>query len=377
VLFLPLVAGGVSESNRFNQRAAGIGADRYLAAGLGLDREEYAFDSAVNAANAKRAFDALEQRLRDEPGVEAVAYADRLPVEDQFKYQIAVDTLAGAPNNTLRRSTLVHVSEGFFAAFGTDVLSGRRFQPLDFETGRVMLVNQSFARNVFGELAPIGQRVRIVGGEVSTVGGDDWYEIVGLVRDFGWQLPRPEEQSAMYLPSRPIVGQAGQIVVRASDPTAFAQRLRTIAADVDPGIRLYDVKSLGDAGGGEAQANWTLTAVAWLVATIVMLLSAMGIHALMSFTVSRRTREIGIRAALGADARRIVWGVFSRALLQLGLGLVVGSALAVLIGVNSPAEWLLLAGANAVMLVVGMAACALPVRRALAIDPAEALRAEG
>jgi putative ABC transport system permease protein len=376
VLFLPLVAGGVFESNRFNQRAEGIGAERFLTAGLGLDREEYAFDSVTNAAHARRAFDELAQRLAEEPGVLGVAYADRLPVEDQFKYSIEVDTLAGAPAGSARRSTLVHVSGGFFSTFGTEVLAGRGFQPLDFESGAVMVVNQSFARHVFKDVNPIGQRVRIVSGEVSTVGGETWYEIVGMVRDFGWQLPRPEEQSAMYLPSRPVVGQAGQLVVRAADPAAFAPRMRRLAADVDPGIRLYEVKGLGDAGGGEAQANWTLTAVAWLVAFIVMLLSAMGIHALMSFTVARRTREIGIRAALGAGPRRIVFGIFSRAFLQIGGGLVVGSGLAYLIGVGSTRQLLLLIGANILMLVVGLVACALPVRRALRIDPSEALRAE-
>jgi ABC-type antimicrobial peptide transport system permease subunit len=174
-----------------------------------------------------------------------------------------------------------------------------------------------------------------------------------------------------------VVGQAGQLVVRSSDPAAFAQRMRRLAADVDPGIRLYDVKGLGDAGGGEAQANWTLTAVAWLVAFIVMLLSAMGIHALMSFTVARRTREIGIRVALGAGPRRIVFGIFARAFLQIGAGLVVGSGLAYLMGVESTRQMLLLIGANVIMLLVGLAACALPVTRALRIDPSEALRAEG
>lgn len=376
VLFLPLVAGGVFESNRFNQRAEGIGAERYLAAGLGLDREDYMLDSATNAAHARRAFDDLERRIAEEPGVEAVAYADRLPVEDQFKYRIEVDTTAGAPTDGLRSSTLVHVSGGFFRAFGTEVLAGRAFEPLDFEGGKVMLVNQSFVRHVLADRNPVGQRVRIVSGEVSSVGGDDWYEIVGMVRDFGWQLPRPEEQSAMYLPSRPVVGQAGQLVVRAADPAAFGSRIRKMVAEVDPAIRLSDIKALGDAGGGEAAANWTLAAVAWIVALLVLLLSAMGIHALMSFTVARRAREIGIRAALGAGPRRIVVGIFSRALLQIGLGLVVGSTLAVVAGVGSTRQLLLLLGANLLMLAVGLAACAVPVRRALRIDPSEALRAE-
>ena len=133
----------------------------------------------------------------------------------------------------------------------------------------------------------------------------------------------------MYRPSLPLVGRAGQLAVRVRDPEAFAARLRTVADDVDPTIRLTDIKPLAQAGGGEAQANWALTGVAWLISFIVLLLSATGIHSLMSFTVARRTREIGIRAALGASPGRIVASIFSRALLQISAGLLVGSGLAV------------------------------------------------
>ena len=106
----------------------------------------------------------------------------------------------------------------------------------------------------------------------------------------------------MYLPSLPVVGSAAQLAVRARDAEDLAIRLRKIAAEADPTIQLSEVKPLGLAGGGEAQMNWVLTSVAWLVGFIVLLLSATGIHALMSFTVARRTREIGIRMA-GAATR--------------------------------------------------------------------------
>ena len=377
VAFLPLAAGGVFESNRFRQRAEGIHAERYLIAGVAMDREDYAMDSAAFAARARARVDELERRLRSEPGVERVAFSDRLPVEDQFKYEIEVDTLTGAFSTGLRQSTLVHVSPGFFATFGTSVIAGRDFAPLDFETGRVLIVNESFARHVFGGRNAIGQRVRIVTGEVESVGGKDWYEIVGMVKDFGWQLPEPQEQSAMYRPSLPLVGRAGQLAVRVRDPESFATRLRTVAAEVDPAIRLIEVKPLAMAGGGEAQINWALTGVAWLVSFIVLLLSATGIHSLMSFTVARRTREIGIRVAVGASPGRIVTGIFSRAFLQISAGVLVGTGLAALLGLGSMREVLLLLAADAIMLLVGLTACLVPLRRALRIDPTEALRTEG
>jgi cell division protein FtsX len=376
VAFLPLAAGGVFESNRFRQRAEGIRAERYLTADVGIDRENHALDSTAFAARARLSFDELERRLSAEPGVEQVTFADRLPVMDQFKYRIEVDTMMGAPSSGLRTSTLVNVSRGFFAAFGTSVVAGRDFAPLDFETGRVLIVNQSFARHVFGDRNVIGQRVRIVGGEDNSVAREEWYEIVGLVRDFGWQLPLPHEQSAMYRPRLPMPNVRVSLAVRVRDRDAFATRLRTIAASVDPTIRLTDVQPLAQVGGGEARINWALTSVAWLISFIVVLLSATGIHSLMSFTVSRRTREIGIRAALGARPGRIVAGIFSRAFVQISAGVLAGSALAALLGLRSTREVLLLLAANGIMLLVGLSACALPLIRALRIDPTEALRAE-
>ncbi|CAA9301169.1 MAG: Acidobacterial duplicated orphan permease (function unknown) [uncultured Gemmatimonadetes bacterium] len=376
VALLPLAGGGVFESNRFRQRAEGIGAERYLTATVDMDREYYGADSAAFATRARQSYDELERRLGAEPGVESVTFADRLPVMDQFKYGFEVDTAAGAPATGLRTSTMVNVSRGFFATFGASVATGRDFVPLDYETGRVVIVNESFARHVFGGRNPIGQRIRILAGEHSAE-SKEWYEIVGMVRDFGWQLPLPQEQSAVYRPRLPGPGADASLAVRVRDPEAFATRLRAISAAVDPTIRLTGVQPLAQVGGGEAQMNWTLTSIAWLVALTVLVLSATGIHALMSFTVSRRTREIGIRAALGATPGRIVAGIFSRAFLQIGVGVLAGSALAALFGLGSVRQVLLLLAADGLMLAVGLAACALPLRRALTIDPTDALRAEG
>lgn len=376
VAFIPLAADGVAESNRFAQRADGIGAERYLTASVAVDREDHMADPVAFAARGRASFDELERRLGAEPGVERVTFADRLPVMDQFKYRIEVDPAGGAPEIGLRTSTLVQVSPGFFPAFGTSVVAGRDFEPLDFETGRVLMVNESFTRYVFGDRNPIGQRIRILSGEDESVAGEEWYEVIGMVRDFGWQLPRPAEQSAMYRPRLPTPGTRLSLAVRVRDPGAFATRLRAVAADVDPTIRLTDVQPLTDVGGSEATINWTLTAVAWLVSLIVLILSATGIHSLMSFTVARRTREIGIRAALGASQGRIVAGIFSRAFLQISAGVLAGNALAGLLG-GSTRQVMLLLAADAVVLIAGLAACAAPLRRALRIDPTEALRVDG
>jgi predicted permease len=375
VALMPLAAAGVFEANRFMQRAEGIGSERYLTARVGIEREDYGLDAEAFAGRSRVSIDEFQRRLVEEPGVENVTFADRLPVMDQFKYRIEIDTLAGGPASDLRTSTLVQVAEGFFDTFGTSVIAGRDFAPVEYENGHVLIVNESFVQNVFGGRNAIGQRIRITAGEIDSLTGDEWYEIIGVVRDFGWQLPRPEEQSAMYRPRLPL--SLGNLAVRVSDPDAFGRRLRQVAADVDPTIRLTDVQPLTTVGGGEAQMGWALTSVAWLVGFIVLTLSATGIHALVSFTVARRTREIGIRAALGAGSGRIVAGVFSRAFFQIGAGIVAGTALAALLGgVGSTREILILVAADAIMLLVGLTACAVPLRRALRIEPTEALKAE-
>jgi putative ABC transport system permease protein len=382
VAFIPLAAGGVFESNRFDDRADAIGAERFLAAHAALDRDDLAVDSATYAARVRASFDALEQRLSTEPGVEHVAFADRLPVKDQLRYGFGVDTAAGAPGDGLRTSAMTYVSRGYLGAFGASLIAGRDFASAEYERlgGRVLIVNEAFASHVFGRRNPIGQRVRLLSyNSDETLFGVDttqWLEIVGVVRNFGWQSPRPEEQAVMYRPTLPGDGPVSSLAVRVRDPNAFASRLRTIAAEVDPMIRLTDVQQLGQVSSNEARISWTLTTVAWLVGFIVLMLSATGIHALMSFTVARRTREIGIRAALGAHQGRLLAAIFSRAFLQIGAGVVVGSSIAALRGLGSPKQVMLLIAADAIMLAVGLVACALPVRRALRIDPMEALRAE-
>ena len=382
VAFIPLAAGGVFHSNRFHERAEAIGAERFLAAHVAIDRDELGLDSAANETRVRNSFDELERRLSAEPGVEAVAFADRLPVEDRLKYGFGVDTLAGAPHDGLRTSTLVYVSRGYFGAFGASIIAGRDFRPYEFERlgGPVLIVNEAFARNVFGQRNPIGQRIRLLTYDSDeTLFGVDknqWLEIVGVVRNFGLQESQPEDQSVMYRPTLPGDGPASNLALRVRDPDAFASRLRAIAVEVDPTIQLTDIQQLGKAGGQQARINWTLTAVAWLVLFLVLTLSATGIHALMSFTVARRTREIGIRIALGARHGQLVAAIFSRAFLQIGAGIVVGSGVAALAGLGSTRQVVLLIAADAIILIVGLAACAVPVRRALRIDPMEALRAE-
>ena len=377
VASIPLAAVLVIASNRFSQRAEGVGADRYLTAAVAFQRQELEADAAAAAARDRASLAELERRLRAEPGVEQVAFADRLPVMDTSKYSIEVDTTTGAPTTGLRWSTLAHVSPGFFDAFGSAVVAGRNFSPVDLERGNVLIVNQSFARLVFGDRNPLGQRIRIAHGEDGALADDGWYEVVGMVKDIGWQMPEPSEQSAMYHPALLQSDTNVSVAVQVHDPMGFAPRLRVLANAVDPEMQLTDVQRLTDVGGRGAMLTWTVTYVAGVVSFLVLLLSASGIHALMSFIVARRTREIGIRVALGAPPLRIVSGIFMPAFLQVALGILAGSIVVALkIDFGSMTQVLMLAGADVIMLTAGLVACTLPLRRALGINPTAALRAE-
>jgi len=377
VASLPLAAVLVMASNRFGQRAEGVGADRYLSAAIAFEHQEGEVVSAADVARERRSLAELERRLLAEPGVEEVAFADRLPVADTSKYGVEVDAAAGAPATGLRVGTLAHVSPGFFAAFGSAIVAGRNFSAADVERGNVLIVNQTFTRLVFGDHNPVGHRIRIDHGEIGAVADDGWYEIVGVVRDVGWQMPEPMERAAMYHPALLQPGTGVSVAVRVHNPARFAPRLRAVATAVDPEMELTGVRPLSDVSGGGASLTWAVTYVVGLVCVLVLLLSASGIHALMSFIVARRTREIGIRVALGSSRTRIVSGIFARAFLQIALGILAGSAVVALkIDFGSPAQVLMLVGADAIMLAAGVGACALPLRRALTINPTDALRAE-
>lgn len=379
VAMLPLAVVLVMASSRFQQRADGIaGADRYITAALAFDRQAPEGEPATAAAHGRRSIAELERRLRAEPGVEEVAFGDRLPVMDTSKAGVEVDAAGGAPATGLPVSTLAHVSSGFFGAFGSALIAGRNFSPVDIERGNVIIVNQTFTRLVLGDRNPIGQRIRIGHSEEDGVVADDgWYEIVGMVRDVGWQMPEPSEQAAMYHPALLQPGTGVSVAVRVHDPAGFAPRLRSLANAVDPEMQLTDVRLLTEAGGRGATLTWAVACIVGFVALLVLLLSASGIHALMSFIVARRTREIGIRVALGSPPARIVSGIFLRAFVQVGLGILAGTAIVALkIDFGSSTQVLMLVGADAVMLVAGVAACILPLRRALAVSPIDALRAE-
>jgi ABC-type antimicrobial peptide transport system permease subunit len=168
----------------------------------------------------------------------------------------------------------------------------------------------------------------------------------------------------------------------AGDPELLVGRLRSVAANVDPALRLHDIRRLDRISESRWRESEFLYRLLTGVSTVALLLSLTGIYSVMSFTVSRRTREIGVRVALGSDRRRIVVAIFRRPLLQALAGIGVGAILVALVarGLTGPlttGEIVLVALYSTLMLAVCMLACIMPTRRALGIEPNDALRAEG
>lgn len=385
-------------------------AERYLSARLDLDRldredapplarngdrpsgergDERARAAAQADASFRDRFRAacreLERRLAAEPGITAVTYGTRLPGTNQQELRIEVDGMpAPASSSAGLWVGTADVDMDLFDTFGAPIVAGRSFRLADLEEERpVVIVDQAFVRHALAGQEAIGRRVREAGTNGATPG--PWLEIVGVVKDLTVAAHTLAEDAVLYRPAAPGSSSPVQLAVRTSaSSTLLAPRLRHLAAAVDPSLRLYDVKTLDQAGLADRLGLLFFTRMLAGISAIALLLSTAGVYALMSFTVARRTPEIGIRVALGAPPRRILADTFSRALAQVGLGVLAGSvpgSLLVTFGLAEAADGAGVLMALAVIAVVAlfmagvtMLACAGPARRALRIEPTAALK---
>jgi putative ABC transport system permease protein len=323
----------------------------------------------------------LMARLQAEPGVSGVTFSSHIPgdVEMFLKMEFA-GSAARAEGST---GAVMRVAPDMFSVYDAKLIAGRAFTAGDrSSTTNGVVVNRRFVEEFMRGSGVLGQQFRYPNGE--GYGLPQWYEVIGVVDDFpAFRLePGVEAQATVYHPAAP--GDIGWVVMsvrlRGASPDGFVPKFRQIAAQVDPTLQLHEVMPL-TAAYDERRAALRLLALAVGVVTLsVLLLSAAGIYALMSFTVARRTREIGIRAALGAHPRRLLWNVFGRVLWQIAAGVLLGSIVSAgLLSAStittSEAVSLIIAVA-VIMTAVGVMAASGPAMRSLRIHPSEALRAE-
>ncbi len=292
---------------------------------------------------------------------------------------IEIDEGAGARRVWRNVFRVNQVDQAFFAVFEAPLLAGRTFDGRDFSAPRTAIVDQTFARGLVGGGNPLGRRIRLAPAPGSEAG--PWYEIVGIVAD----RPANTSQGRMYVPALPSAGGSASPIHLAlhagPDSAAMSRRLHEIGTSLDPTLRLDHVRRL-DEVHSETQMAGNLTASALAVATLsVLLLSAAGLYALMSFTVSRRRREIGIRTALGAPPGRMLASIFARALWQIAAGVVVGCTAAFVLhrrlNIEVEGGWHIpgiLPAAAIFIMTIGLLSAAGPARRAVRVNPTEALR---
>jgi hypothetical protein len=329
----------------------------------------------------------LERRVAADPGAASVTFVDALPRVYHASSQIEVDEGAVEPPDARGlRVGRTDVRRGYFGALGAPVLAGRDFDSRDVETGApVVIVDEPFVERILAGRNPIGRRIRYVWREGSGELPPDgpWYEIIGVVGDLGVETSGGRGGVYHVVPATRYP--AHMLVHVRGEPRDYIPRIRTLAASVDPTLQLLDVRRLDDATGATREEYSYWFGVAVTLSAITLMLSLAGIYSVMSFAVSRRTREIGVRVALGANPRRIVAGTLRRPLGQVLSGILAGAGLVawmVWYGISTAeelgvAELAWIAAYAVLMLLVCMLACIVPVRRALRIEPKEALTNAG
>ena len=320
----------------------------------------------------------FERRLRDHPAVEDVAWASRLPRMTHFPQAIEVQGGTPVPVDSADRSAApVHVGINYFDVLEHPITRGRAFHAGDLgANSRAVIVNEQFVRDLLGGANPIGRLVRYAVDSVQA----PWFEIVGVSDDLG-TLKHAGPAPAIYHPVPLGFGHPFHVLVRLrGDAASFGHTMRQAAASVDPSLRLVDVLPLTEVISGEYKYFESNFRMVLSITVVALVLSLAGIYAVMSFTVARRTREIGMRVALGGSALRVLLAIFARPLRQVTLGVVIGCVLAGTIAWRASDSILTMRGALVVamygvlMLGVCLLACVIPTRRALAVEPTEALR---
>ena len=329
---------------------------------------------AMNGAIPANVYHEVERRLLTEPGVKGVTFASQLPGHDHGATVIEIEGLA----DPVWVQTAA-VSVDYFSTLGLPISTGRAFHPADIVSDQAgVIVNPPFVTHVLGGRNALGQRLRfqIDGADGETWG--PWQEIVGVAQQSVMSLDPELRQAGIYVPLKAGRSMVHMAIHVRGDPLSFATRVRDIATAVEPELRLSQMQSLD---GIRDVFLGFLEIWLWLVivsSALVLALSLAGIYAIMSFTVSRRTREIGIRVALGADRGRLLLSVFARPLMRFATGVLLGVTFLVVLLDRVPSVRTIAIGLAFAVFMMGVCllACIVPTRRALRIQPIEALSQE-
>ncbi|HKC70233.1 MAG TPA: FtsX-like permease family protein, partial [Terriglobales bacterium] len=323
-------------------------------------------------------------RLRVLPGVQAAGIVETVPLDGATE-ATAIRILGRAPTSEKDQpmANYTIASPGYFAAAGTPLLRGRTFQDADTDDApAVTVISRAMAEKYWPGVDPIGQQVALGSPKYPTA------TIVGIVADVKRLSLREQPGPEMYVPYTQKVYPSlltMNVIVRSQvEPAALTGMIRRAIASVDPELPIAKVQTLNAVVSDSlAQPRFSLLLMA-VFGGLALLLAAIGLYGVISYSVARRTQEIGIRMALGASRRRVFAMVVGQGGKMAGLGIVLGVAAALgvtrmmasfLYGVK-PTDGLTLAVVCILLAGVALLACYLPARRATKVDPMVALRYE-
>lgn len=327
--------------------------------------------------------DKVAAAIRELPGVIAAGAGQSLPRLYPSPRPVSVEPIGEEPAIAPQPAPGHAVTDGFLAAIGARVVAGRLLEKTDFVQGAapVVVVNEPFVQKFFGGRNAIGRRIKIE--DRGSDKAPQWREIVGVVPDLGLSVGDPAMTAGFYTPVDDEM--LWYLAIRTSvDPITLTAPLRTAVANVDPDLQLLEIRTLEDAGREERVFLSAIAAALTAMGGMALLLSIVGIYALLSFMVTRRTREIGIRVALGAAHWQVLRSITGGAALYLAIGGVIGTVLGILfaqmravilISIPAPGVWMP-ATIFLTLAIAGGIACWVPARRALSIRPSEALNAD-
>ena len=351
-----------------------------LSEDTGFARRNVLVASIDLPSNRPDVYSRLLDAMQHLPSVESAALADSAPLGTNIGWNIYVPGYVPRPNEPTTSPWVSLVSRGYFETMRVPLLLGRDFDDRDGSTDRmVMIVNETFARHYFGNENPVGRRVGLAPGAQDI-------EIVGVARDAKYTELRNEAIRMVYVPYRPGPW-GGSVTVHlrtAGDPMALASALRKNVAAIEPQAPVSNIRTVEEEIGRTLLRERLLATITALFGALALTLAAVGLYGVLSFGVTQRTRELGIRIAVGATRGRILRLVLREAGWVLGLGTAVGLGAAWMLGrvvgtllfgirATDPAS---AAIAVAVLAAAGIAAAWIPARRAARVDPIRALRYE-
>lgn len=354
--------------------------ENVLTARVDLPRTDYP-DSPASI----RFFEQLLPRLQAVPGVESATLSDGLPAAGNGAIPVQVEgkSYPQESDSPLAREGIV--TPGYFETFQTKVVSGREFTTSDTAAGQpVAIINESFARLHFPGVDPIGRQMkRIRPGRT-----EPWLTIVGLVPDLIMEGIGNNGASPVgyYIPiAQSDVANGVRIAVRTrGDAATVAPLVREAVASLDPNLAIHEVSSMRRVIDRQTWFYTTFGTFFMAFGICALLLAAAGLYGVMSFAVTQRTREMGVRSALGAKGGQLIALVMRRSVTQLAVGVAIGLALAVFASGAlqpvlyhvDPRDASVFAGVVVTLIIVSVLASLLPARRVAKIDPVRALATE-